>query len=93
MTESVLLQTEVWPIDRFVFYARNPRKNDAAVDQMHSKLTLLGASPTTPQRARCICDHGSSYQYQSLTPSCCARLPVNGSRHWRHFPSVQPDTM
>ena len=23
-----------WPIERFVFYARNPRKNDAAVDRM-----------------------------------------------------------
>src|SRR6266478_2693669 len=35
MTESVhALQIEVWPIDRFVFYARNPRKNDTAVDRM-----------------------------------------------------------
>jgi hypothetical protein len=35
MTESVhTLQIEVWSIDRFVFYARNPRKNDAAVDSV-----------------------------------------------------------
>jgi hypothetical protein len=35
MTESVhTLQIEVWPIGRFVFYARNPRKNDAAVDSV-----------------------------------------------------------
>ena len=29
---------EHWPIDRFVFYARNPRKNDAAVDRMCARL-------------------------------------------------------
>ena len=34
MTESASLQIKVWPIDRLVFYARNPRKNDAAVDRM-----------------------------------------------------------
>jgi hypothetical protein len=28
------LQIQIWPIDRFVLYARNPRKNDAAVDRM-----------------------------------------------------------
>jgi len=29
---------EVWPIDRFVPYVRNPRKNDAAVDRMCSSI-------------------------------------------------------
>jgi hypothetical protein len=35
------MQTEiqVWKIDRFVLYARNPRKNDAAVDRMSAFLT------------------------------------------------------
>src|ERR1700704_525303 len=43
MTESVhTLQIEVWPIDRFVFYARNPRKNDAAVDRMCSSIREFG---------------------------------------------------
>ena len=43
MTASVhTLQTEVWPIDRFVFYARNPRKNDAAVDRMCSSIREFG---------------------------------------------------
>jgi hypothetical protein len=32
MTASVSLQIQIWPIDRLVFYARNPRKNDAAVE-------------------------------------------------------------
>jgi hypothetical protein len=26
-------QIQTWPIDRLVFYARNPRKNDAVVDR------------------------------------------------------------
>jgi hypothetical protein len=27
-------RVELWPVDKLVFYARNPRKNDAAVDRM-----------------------------------------------------------
>src|SRR5579872_6196918 len=43
MTESIQsLQMEVWPIDRLVFYARNPRKNDAAVDRMCSSMREFG---------------------------------------------------
>src|ERR1700726_4330433 len=43
MTKSVhTLQIEVWPIDRFVFCARNPRKNDAAVDRMCSSIREYG---------------------------------------------------
>ena len=43
MIESVhTLQIEVWHIDRFVFYARNPRKNDAAVDRMCSSIREFG---------------------------------------------------
>jgi len=36
------LQIQVWPIDRLVFYARNPRKNDAAVDRMCSSIREYG---------------------------------------------------
>ncbi len=43
MTESVhTLQIEVWHIERFVFYARNPRKNDSAVDRMCSSIREFG---------------------------------------------------
>src|SRR5450756_1137913 len=31
-----------WPIDRLVFYARNPRKNDAAVDRMCGSIREFG---------------------------------------------------
>src|ERR1039457_1106509 len=31
-----------WPIDKFVFYARNPRKNDAAVDRMRGSIREFG---------------------------------------------------
>jgi DNA modification methylase len=31
-----------WPIDKFVFYVRNPRKNDAAVDRMCSSIREFG---------------------------------------------------
>jgi DNA modification methylase len=36
------MQVEMWPIDRFVFYARNPRKNDAAVDRMCASIREFG---------------------------------------------------
>jgi len=36
------MQIEMWPIDRFVFYVRNPRKNDAAVDRMCSSIREFG---------------------------------------------------
>lgn len=39
-SESRDIQT--WPIDRLVFYARNPRKNDSAVDRMCSSIREFG---------------------------------------------------
>ena len=35
-------QIELWPIDKLVFYARNPRKNDAAVDRMCGSIREFG---------------------------------------------------
>jgi len=33
---------EQWPIDKLVFYARNPRRNDAVVDRMCSSIREFG---------------------------------------------------
>src|SRR6266699_3097383 len=33
---------ELWPINRFVFYVRNPRKNDGAVDRMCASIREFG---------------------------------------------------
>src|SRR5580693_1062479 len=41
-TATQALQIEVWHIDRFVPYARNPRKNDAAVDRMCASIREFG---------------------------------------------------
>ena len=38
----VTLQFETWPIDRCVGYARNPRKNDHAVDRVASAIREFG---------------------------------------------------
>src|SRR3974377_909402 len=35
-------QIQHWPIDRFVHYARNPRKNDAAVDRLCASIGEYG---------------------------------------------------
>src|SRR5205814_7422091 len=34
--------SELWPIDRLIPYARNPRKNDAAVDRMAASIREFG---------------------------------------------------
>jgi hypothetical protein len=31
---QISTKIEIWPIDRLVCYARNPRRNDTAVDRM-----------------------------------------------------------
>jgi DNA modification methylase len=36
------MEIQTWPIDRLVFYARNPRKNDAAVDRMCGSIREFG---------------------------------------------------
>src|SRR6266550_3098528 len=35
-------EVQTWPIDRLVFYARNPRKNDSAVDRMCGSIREFG---------------------------------------------------
>jgi DNA modification methylase len=41
-TAPPTLQIQLWNIDRLIFYARNPRKNDAAVDRMCSSIREFG---------------------------------------------------
>src|SRR6202142_1118070 len=35
-------QVQIWHIDKLVFYVRNPRKNDAAVDRMCASIREFG---------------------------------------------------
>jgi DNA modification methylase len=42
ISQTATQQIEAWPIDKLVFYARNPRKNDAAVDRMCSSIREFG---------------------------------------------------
>jgi len=39
---SIAMEIQTWPIDKLIFYARNPRKNDKAVDRMCSSLREFG---------------------------------------------------
>ena len=36
------MEVHIWPIDKLIFYARNPRKNDAAVDRMCGSIREFG---------------------------------------------------
>src|SRR5258708_2436722 len=40
--QAMAQRIEYWPIDKLVFYARNPRKNDSAVDRMCSSIREFG---------------------------------------------------
>jgi DNA modification methylase len=42
LTSPQSLEIQVWPIERLVFYVRNPRKNNAAVDRMCSSIREFG---------------------------------------------------
>jgi DNA modification methylase len=42
ITSAPSMEIQIWPIDRLVLYARNPRKNDAAVDRMCSSIREFG---------------------------------------------------
>src|SRR5437867_9393816 len=42
ITSPAAPEVQTWPIDRLVFYARNPRKNDDAVDRMCSSIREFG---------------------------------------------------
>src|SRR5438034_5499540 len=42
VSQMAAQQIEMWSIDRLVFYARNPRKNDAAVDRMCASIREFG---------------------------------------------------
>src|SRR5262245_1064351 len=41
-SEALPLQVALWPIDKFVPYLRNPRKNDSAVDRMCGSIREFG---------------------------------------------------
>ncbi|MEO8592316.1 MAG: DNA modification methylase [Candidatus Solibacter sp.] len=42
VSETAATRIGFWPIDKLVFYARNPRKNDAAVDRMCGSIREFG---------------------------------------------------
>src|SRR5436309_9720011 len=42
LLEAAAQRIETWPIDRLIFYARNPRKNDSAVDRMCESIREFG---------------------------------------------------
>jgi DNA modification methylase len=51
------MEITFWNIDRFVFYARNPRKNDAAVDRMCASIREFGfAVPVLARSDREVVD-------------------------------------
>ena len=42
ISQAVAESIQQWPIDKLIFYARNPRKNDAAVDRMCGSIREFG---------------------------------------------------
>src|SRR5947199_2722869 len=42
VSPAISMGVHAWPIDKLVFYARNPRKNDGAVDRMCASIREFG---------------------------------------------------
>jgi ParB-like chromosome segregation protein Spo0J len=42
MKATATKHIELWPIEKLIFYARNPRKNDAAVGRMEASIREFG---------------------------------------------------
>jgi len=42
MLPSPPMEIQLWPIDRLIFYVRNPRKNDSTVDRMGASIREFG---------------------------------------------------
>src|SRR5882724_3125092 len=42
VSEAAAQPIQHWPIDKLIFYARNPRKNDSAVDRMCGSIREFG---------------------------------------------------
>src|SRR5947209_6650615 len=42
VSPAISMEVHAWPIDQLVFYARNPRKNNAAVDRMCGSIREFG---------------------------------------------------
>ena len=53
LSEAAAQRIEIWPIQKLVFYAKNPRKNDAAVDRMFIELREHDVGENAP-RARTV---------------------------------------
>jgi hypothetical protein len=58
---------EMWLIDRLVFYARNPRKNDAAVDRMCGSIKEFGFKIPVLARSDSEVVDGHPMRIKSLT--------------------------
>jgi hypothetical protein len=72
MSDSPTPQIQIWHIDRFVFYARNPRKNDAAVDRMCASIREFdrhrgGGHPPTPATPPCVRVRTRRFESVTLT--------------------------
>ncbi|HVT92666.1 MAG TPA: hypothetical protein VHD76_07465 [Bryobacteraceae bacterium] len=48
MLQSTQTEIQIWPIDRLVHYARNPRKQDKLAEAASKRKTDMPA-PTTPE--------------------------------------------
>jgi len=77
VASSQSLEIQIWPIDRLVLYARNPRRNDAVVDRMCSSIREFGFK--IPVLAR---SDGEVVDGQLQAQVKAFRLMVNRSVTW-----------
>ena len=76
VSEAVVQQIQFWSIDKLVFYARNHRKNDAAVDRTCASIREFGFE--CPALARSERDRGG------WAPQNQGRAEAGIVARWRH---------
>ena len=74
ITSALQAEVQFWQIDHFVPYARNPRKNDAAVDRMCASIRefWIQDSRACPQQRR-------NHRWSSPFESCPETRPDRGA--------------
>jgi hypothetical protein len=80
------LQIQFWSIQRFVFYVRNPRKNDTAVDRMCSSIREFGFKvPVLARSDGTVVDGHLRLKWQS-------RIVITGGRQQpQPAPAAKPE--
>ena len=81
LSEAATQQIEYWPVARLIFYAKNPRKNDAVVDRMVASIREFGFKiPVLARSTGEVVD--GHLRLKAARKICLATVPVILCDEW-----------